>query len=266
MVDLTMSSSFRFLSLPPELRHMIYTEYVYIDGGYVLDSPGWKLTGAGRPKHQFALQGTCKFIHEEMQGLALRHNTITFSALWSWWESVQASRWQRLMCTGPMTAFDLQIMMAWYKRETIDDDMRERIARDYPCFLPHLDWLRGPHPPIPAKDNDDDREKIFNQLGERPSLFRSYLWDILGPHPNDYCRDFPWAILPASELDKLASDLEKKYRNRFPEESSRTKEYWEVPSDDQRWNYRFSAAAYAIEFLRRHPSIRRHMVSILPDS
>jgi hypothetical protein len=68
-----------FFRLPLELREQVYFHYVYEPTGYHHEATSGKLRCAdGRPL-DLALQYTCRSIAAEMSGLALQHNTITFT-------------------------------------------------------------------------------------------------------------------------------------------------------------------------------------------
>lgn len=256
-----MVSYFPFLDLPRELRDQIYEEYVRVDGGYKFSTLHWKLQSERSPKHPFALQRTCKLIHEEMEGLALRHNTITFSSANYWPQGISAGIWQKMMCTGPITIFDIQMIRMWAGKELINDNIRELIARQYPCFLPHLDWLRGPHP-IDASTNEDDRYNIYNNLGERPSLFREYVWCVVNQLTDERRVDTPWAIYSEDDFDEIESDLYDMVDNAtFDWDLPQITRLQALPFADGWSRYRYSAATYAISFLTRYPSYRRYMVS-----
>ncbi|KAK4076919.1 uncharacterized protein Triagg1_3886 [Trichoderma aggressivum f. europaeum] len=82
-----MSSTFSFLHLPPEVRNRIYAHYVTVKGGYVFNFESGKLVAAGsegdtQPIDQ-ALKFTCRQVAEEMRGLDLALNLITFSTGYS---------------------------------------------------------------------------------------------------------------------------------------------------------------------------------------
>lgn len=249
-----MVSYFPFLDLPRELRDQIYEEYVRVDGGYKFSTLHWKLQSERSPKHPFALQRTCKLIHEEMEGLALRHNTITFSSANYWPQGISAGIWQKMMCTGPITIFDIQMIRMWAGKELINDNIRELIARQYPCFLPHLDWLRGPHP-IDASTNEDDRYNIYNNLGERPSLFREYVWCVVNQLTDERRVDTPWAIYSEDDFDEIESDLYDMVDNAtFDWDLPQITRLQALPFADGWSRYRYSAATYAISFLTRYPS------------
>ncbi|PKK40915.1 hypothetical protein CI102_15203 [Trichoderma harzianum] len=82
-----MSSTFSFLHLPPEVRNRIYAHYVTVKGGYVFNFESGKLVAASgdgktQPIDQ-ALKFTCRQVAEEMRGLDLVSNRITFSTGYS---------------------------------------------------------------------------------------------------------------------------------------------------------------------------------------
>ncbi|CAJ2500492.1 Uu.00g033450.m01.CDS01 [Anthostomella pinea] len=74
-------SSLNFLRFPRELRDMIYVDYVTVAGGLIYHSRSRTLKPAAAAERPFELQRTCKQVAEEMKGLVLMHNTITFSTI-----------------------------------------------------------------------------------------------------------------------------------------------------------------------------------------
>ncbi|KAF1965109.1 hypothetical protein BU23DRAFT_490703, partial [Bimuria novae-zelandiae CBS 107.79] len=70
-----------FLRLPRELRDEVYFHYVYERDGYFHDVQSNRLrTSTGAPI-DLALMRTCKQVASEMDGLALRENTIVSKAM-----------------------------------------------------------------------------------------------------------------------------------------------------------------------------------------
>jgi hypothetical protein len=70
----------RFLQLPRELRDEIYAHYLREETGYVHVAQTNKLQRAdGRPI-ELALTYTCRLVAEEMRGLPLKVNAITFKS------------------------------------------------------------------------------------------------------------------------------------------------------------------------------------------
>ncbi|EXF76433.1 hypothetical protein CFIO01_11820 [Colletotrichum fioriniae PJ7] len=81
-----MRSDSTFLSMPREVRDLVYQHYVVVDGGYVSASDGLlggRLKRAdGRPI-DLNLMYACRLVADEMRHLALRSNTITFFTITS---------------------------------------------------------------------------------------------------------------------------------------------------------------------------------------
>jgi len=68
-----------FFRLPLELREEVYFHYVFDPSGYHYDASSQKMRDAAGLPIDLALQYACKAIAKEMHGLALEHNTITFT-------------------------------------------------------------------------------------------------------------------------------------------------------------------------------------------
>lgn len=77
-----------FLSLPHELRHMIYREYFTLDKGYAFQPGSGGQLGSGKlgtfdgEPLDLALMYTCRFIASETKGMPLTCNTISFSTVY----------------------------------------------------------------------------------------------------------------------------------------------------------------------------------------
>ncbi|KAI4118026.1 MAG: hypothetical protein LQ345_001826 [Seirophora villosa] len=68
-----------FLSLPHELRDMIYQYYVFEPDGYHFDLASGKLRASGNRPINLALMYTCTLVAAEMHHLALQSNVLNFS-------------------------------------------------------------------------------------------------------------------------------------------------------------------------------------------
>ncbi|KAK1497100.1 hypothetical protein CTAM01_08112 [Colletotrichum tamarilloi] len=79
-------SDSRLLSIPREVRDLIYEHYTIVEGGYIYESDdllGGRLKRAdGRPI-DLNLMYACRLVANEMRHLALRSNTLTFSTITS---------------------------------------------------------------------------------------------------------------------------------------------------------------------------------------
>ncbi|TID07256.1 hypothetical protein CH35J_001192 [Colletotrichum higginsianum] len=72
-----------FFKFPRELRDAIYRQYVTFEGGYVLNPETNRMRGAVNDLPvDLALMYTCKRVAEEMKGLPLKANTLTFSTFY----------------------------------------------------------------------------------------------------------------------------------------------------------------------------------------
>ena len=71
------------LRLPRELRDLIYEEYVRVDGGYVYNPETNRLAHADGSPIDLSLRRVCRQLASEVQGLALKLNTITFETCFS---------------------------------------------------------------------------------------------------------------------------------------------------------------------------------------
>lgn len=74
------NSSSPLFALPRELRDKIYGFYTFRENGYTYnpDTRQFRSTELRDNHHQFALNYTCRAIAEELRGVALELNTLTF--------------------------------------------------------------------------------------------------------------------------------------------------------------------------------------------
>ncbi|KAF1849327.1 uncharacterized protein K460DRAFT_89135 [Cucurbitaria berberidis CBS 394.84] len=70
-----------FFRLPREIRHEIYGHYVWEERGYIFIPGSGKLRTTDGPPVDLALGYTCKRVAEEMDGLALTMNSVTFRTM-----------------------------------------------------------------------------------------------------------------------------------------------------------------------------------------
>ncbi|TIC95900.1 hypothetical protein CH35J_008264 [Colletotrichum higginsianum] len=139
-----MASSFRFFSLPWELRDMVYEHYFAVAGGYVCDSQSFlrgKLRGSGVFSRRIDLDliFTCRQVAAETKGLPFRANTITFKTVTS----------QDL----GVLAVDFDFVVHYLEKEQdslflcgghyVTSEAHVELKRRYPQFAPLLDRLRA---------------------------------------------------------------------------------------------------------------------------
>jgi hypothetical protein len=233
---------------------------------------------------------TCRQIAHEMQGLALRTHTITFTTLSSDDLSRRAGRWH-LLATEEKRIREGGVVMQAVTRmsDAMAEVIRTRLrGRD---FAPFFDHIRGPRPrelglsalyasmcacgEIPSTQRDIVRDMLQLAITE-PSLhehFATTFWQTRGSgnyfvpktryQPSlifDSDKE-PWKIPTEEELDRLSAELPLRVaRNedtRDPE-VLRSREFWQ--SSEQ--VFCFSAAAAAIHFLTIvavSPSVRQHI-------
>ncbi|KAK2031600.1 hypothetical protein LX32DRAFT_637013 [Colletotrichum zoysiae] len=257
--------------LPREIRDMVYRHYVAVEGGYVCDTEGFvngTLRQADGGPIDMALIFTCKVVANEMHGLALRTNSITFSTLsgdYDLW--LLARRFQYLFS-------ELN-----HKRERILGDAGKYMTQDaydklrdmYPQFVPLLDLLRtddvyeylsdhgisGPFGEAPSVYRDFMRASLQVAYSCDPKAFDASLGDntTASLSKNEtrtlsflHCSVEPWAIPSPDEMAELQFAMGDR---RDMRDGSR---------DEDGSEWRFSAASAAIYFLRCLPdTIRTHV-------
>lgn len=257
---------------------MIYRAYILVDDGYFFDFETGKLKMSGGRRLDFGLMYACRLFADEMRGLALRINTITFSTLYSPELRSRAGRWDYLYCMVFGKAYNLFHEAA----SRLSDEMRLRLLNQTmprPLGFHVSSIIRHR---IPQQELVDTDYLYF--YGEVPSLFREDLTRVLklamtdpnvnasfsAPyHPGGEgdltelisILDQPWRIPTESELEHIARDMLTLHERLSQWErtwGAATREYWQVDHNDYRASckagksmakYRFSAASAAIHFL-----------------
>ncbi|KAF9876774.1 hypothetical protein CkaCkLH20_05620 [Colletotrichum karsti] len=160
-----------FSRLPRELRDLIYTFYLVVDGGYVGDGDSifhntlltkkheqnrlprstlqrqqCILRRADRSSTDIALVFTCKSIAEEMYGgdLALRVNTITFSTFYSDELRLRAGRFNYIR-EEHVEVENVNIFQ--HLGECFWGPVYDELQNTYPIFMPLVDAVRKGKPP-----------------------------------------------------------------------------------------------------------------------
>ena len=242
----------RFLTLPYDLRSIIYHYYVFEEDGYHFDYESGKLRASDDRPIDLALLYTCKFVAAEMYGLALKTNTLVFKTVYSEAERMKAGYFHWLV-----EAVDNEKNnVVDHTRFAMTSETRDMVNRKYPQF----------------KLNSDDTLNFRTAYtkanarywGETRSAYRGfidYYLEVLQKYPLNYANitsnlrstrykdptlfgqllslnPIPWAILSEDEVARLREIVQMDFR---------------FVVDEDMWeniNYRFSAAAMAIYFLQ----------------
>lgn len=277
-----------FLSIPREVRDEIYKFYVSTDGGYLFDTECYstgKLKRADGRATNLDLQYTCKQVSREMEGVALRENTITFTTIHSPELSLLAARFSdqvKYLDEIRQTLFE-------FSGHTLTDAIYTELCETFPHFAGVLDRLR-------AEGDPSDLPESYRpgSYGKAPSVYRDFyetaLQAIFYRCPGGAeAMDRYWAV---EETRRWGDDPEPDvlHRNISPALAiSCPVRHWFIPSEDDLTSlttllgdnssvadditdgydlsrYRFSAAASAIRFLEFMPATSRaHLRSIVLD-
>ena len=247
----TMPSPSLFLSLPCELRYIIYQYYVLEDDGYHVHYESGKIRASNNRLINLSLMYTCRSVATEMRGVALGTNTLTFSTGYSDNERIKAGRFGALIARLHGIKSDL---LDW-ARPRITHELTTKVAHKFPQYLPVLERLK-------ARRFMDDEETAFNCWGNAGSVHRAfvdYTFECLSMHtsfntvladapgtenginvPNvlTCLNPAPWSLPSAEEVAEMYKlsgiDMEDEYKDYVY----------------KRFEYRFSAAASAILFLQ----------------
>ena len=160
------SVSSPFLRLPRELRDEVYDQYFRTDDGFTYDFITNKLKLAGGLPIPLALTLTCRQIHDEVQGLALTLNTITFTTCFHETTRQPAALYHAAHTVTQERKLSLVNDLA---PQLLSADMA-RIATDsYPQFAPVVNLWRSQrtvrHP--------------RTSWGEPPSIWRDFITFVL---------------------------------------------------------------------------------------
>jgi len=267
----------RFLALPRELRDEIYAAYLFASDGYTYDFDAGKLRMAGGQPIDLALMYTCRRIGCEMQGLALRVNTVRFSTLYTDELRTRAGRWAWVTeealqpCAVTAAVEHLTEEAFGVAVQAVDHSVFAAVARN---FRPHLrahdpGWVsvRGGQKPTYGEAPSVSREaqQQFMQLALADSHMKQYFDSdykanyshrVPGhvPYLHRLASQGPWSIPTEEELDAHTWQVPSKAALGGKGcDMRRDKSFW----DAYRGKPRFSAAAAAIHFLNSLPLATR---------
>ncbi|KAF4975786.1 hypothetical protein FZEAL_7467 [Fusarium zealandicum] len=279
-------SPYPFLSLPFELRQIIYRHYFPLEGGYVFQPQSQKLgTVDGQPPDH-ALTYTCRLIASETKYLPLSCNTISFSSFyhpeWSRW----AGRFDYLLSAQTEIRNDMLISL----RRFITAEIYSKIDAEFPSYASVLRNMvqrgRADHfrsyvtykwtefETVIAEDERIDGLDITTSVFNRAVI---YALQLLDQTPGeDFARwidqelicwgdyrslaDFldqcyaPWAMPSRADIDTMGHNLGD---GRVWSEIQRWRTPRHARNPKYRDKFRFSATAVAIRFLTRLPINKR---------
>jgi hypothetical protein len=124
------------LRLPRELRDMIYVYYARVDGGLFYDSHNDTMRVASGQVLDPSLALTCSQVACEMEGIAVKANTISFSTVYNEASSQRAEMFHYAM--RDIAEEKSRVVNKMAPRLLTLDDAKE-VALLYPQFQPILD-------------------------------------------------------------------------------------------------------------------------------
>ncbi|KAF0329447.1 C6 transcription factor [Colletotrichum asianum] len=273
-----MPSHFRLFSLPPELRCEVYKHYSIVEGGYfyVCSADGFsgRLFQADGSPIETSLMSTCKEVNREMEGMVFRFNTITFSTT----TSTQLRRRAADMEFAIREIHKIQEALCAVAGSAMTDQVQAQLSILYPQFIPLLSKLRN-GTWLPWEIRFSYLDSI--SYGQSPSLYHEFCKDLLrallrkcpgsvgrleqywiwadkwaafaygtGPSPGGVarCELATWNFPSDVDLSSLQTWIT------VFGAWVRTISGEKMPNRNaDRFNYRFSAAATAINFLQSLP-------------
>jgi hypothetical protein len=222
-----MPSSF-LLSLPRELRDMIYETYVWSNEGYAYNYKTNKILRADGNHIELSLSLTCRQVAYEMSGLALRSNTITISTYFS--ESTRESA--GLFHAAIRTIFFARTrLLGHLAPKLLTPRIAHTVTEKYPMLAPLVNtWFQGKEVAMIQEGYSMVHHECYH-CGEAPSLWNEFVQFTLkqlSQHPN-FMREAghkpvfwttragcnaieaanasfdPWTILDDPKLDELTA-------------------------------------------------------------
>lgn len=280
-----------FFSLPRELRDQIYISYVSTENGYYFDSVTERLRDSGGSPLDLALMYTCKAIAAEMEGIALRQNSITFTTFRG--QSDVAERFDRYVRERE-EALDAMLTYTASSHVCITENILEALQHRYPANSTIGTLL--------SMTEEERYERLGNSMFARPcngepaSVSRQLLRDMLlavdspvfqqttavdynGPEPDRGIRHYSAGsqtsliemdpVLWAVPSDQDLSSLRNLLTNTTQDDNSPVR-IWrhnrERSHEGRRLKFYFSAATAAIQFLAELPtSARKHVRRIIVE-
>ncbi|CAI6306311.1 unnamed protein product [Periconia digitata] len=276
-----MYSRSHFLSLPRELRDMIYKHYAAIPGGYLYDFERRKFTTMDHEPVDLALGYTCTLVAREMWPIPLSCNTLTFTTVYSEELRLRAGLFDVIL----EKQYCLQKAMLKKAASQVTNELENEFSQSYPEFAEFTkDWKALDDPNVKNWRKHflramcywaDARSRtrqinrgIVQKLASLPGFSAPPLLDILEEFNIDALKEIvttelmSWHIPSRSELRRLANLLDEDPAgddHRRPPLQPFNRELGHDQPDvhwrSQRWNpddlskWRFSAASAAIHFL-----------------
>lgn len=247
-----MVPSTSFLTIPREVRNLIYQEYFTVKGGYVLDFESRKLKAADGSCLDLGLISTCRLIAQETGSIPLAINTITFCTIYSDDLRLTAGFFDHLL--DDLRWLKNRIFLE--SKRFINPDIYANAISKFPTLKPVLDRI------LIQDDVMDYNYHNHFPWGPAPSVHREGITYILRLLANHHGMDFlgedhitpwaqkdvlqlvdlghtPWAIPSQNEIDRIVDVLKRPQCN----------DWHNLFAGYDRLKYRISAAAAAIYFL-----------------
>ena len=285
-----MSRPWGFLSLPCELRNIIYDYDTFVSDGYHYDYDSGKLRTSSQQPVYLALMRTCKLVAAEMQRLKLGSNVVNFSTISSETVRLKAAHfdlfyWQTRAVI--LDAFETLVEPRLHCYKTPDIDAK--VVLRYPQFEPllHLMHHTGGGKPL-LETGSDSYHVSWGEARSQFCEFQDYMIELLA-RDTDYVEtlanfyegiyqfresthyDMQGLIKPMRPIPALREsiDINRATLCRSGLLVEPKPEPWAIPSDEEivrmdttlgpsersssfweRVKWRFSAAAAAIQFFR----------------
>ena len=246
-----------FLKLPRELRDAIYEYYVAHPDGYRYNPETGKLRISDRSTIEASFMYTCKQIAAEMKGLALRYNTITFTATLQHNPNTvkRATRFHTIM----ETIYQTRLSLLDHFRSLITPEIERNMELSFADCGSFLQLLRTRH-----RHLCQEQLEIPKNWGMVPSQHRDLVTQVLQQIEKTGASSGSGALPDSHLLSLFLIQL-------LPNLSDIAHEPWKVPTElelDQmeqacpavrriktgmRPKRCFSAAALAVHFLKSLP-------------
>ncbi|KAM7186204.1 hypothetical protein V8F33_011970 [Rhypophila sp. PSN 637] len=220
---------------------------------------------------------TCKSIAQEMAGLALKHNLVTFTTIDTMREL--AFQWETLVSMNlNMCKHLLQTVAREEFGGRMPDSFKETMSHHCPEYMLLQNDINNLF--YPGYEGEDAHETLWSNFSITPSAKRYSFAKFIMQQPEfaPFLARVPESVLeldlhhqpwniPSDEETRTLFNLLLPFMTMFPSATPHIPSFWEhFLHAPNRLKYRFSAAAAAIKFLGSlKPSSRAHLRCVLLD-
>ena len=263
-----MATQISFLTLPRELRDILYQEYFTSEGGYHFDFKASKFRTLHEEPISLSLRLTCRTIAIETRGLAFRYNSLNFSTASDDTDRETFGHFNVLLPILIQSKANLLTHAA--EKKCLSKQLYSELANEYPqlqrfiremeaaAHRVTLDYETWGDVPSAGRHFTTS---ALNRLADTPQITHALAKSRVCRNRIDECRRTmalwydPWTVPTTSHINEIMRAVPAQ-----PLHATLSKPhfYWD------KLNYRLSAAAIAVQVLQSLPpstrSQLRHIV------